>query len=482
MDECMRSAGVSARRRPRGGDDPTRHGFASASPGHQLPVPAIPPSPAASRQTWDRLWPELGTHARLPEGPAGLLDTQNWFGRSAPVVLEIGSGTGTSTLAMAQAEPHIDVVAVEVYRRGLAQLLSAIAREGVTNIRLVRGDGVDVLEHMFGPDSLTGVRVFFPDPWPKARHHKRRLLQPDTRRPDRRPAAARRCVARRHGPRRVRRTDRRVRRRRTPAAARVTAEPTRPAHLGGAADHQVRDEGARRGQRGRGTALGEAAGMSITEEIIEAPQLAPGTPGSCWSGTHPTSTWVSGPSSAAGRPPRTGPDSTRSAAGCWPAPRNCPPGRTSVSLEPEATVFTNIAPGSADVVRPWVEALRNVGFAVFAKPKIDEDSDVDVDMLNHIALRRSEGLAGVLVASADGQAFRQPLEDIARAGIPVQVLGFREHASWALASDTLEFVDLEDIPGVFREPLPRIGLDSLPEQGAWLQPFRPLSSLLTSRV
>ena len=151
-------------------------------------------------------------------------------------------------------------------------------------------------------------------------------------------------------------------------------------------------------------------------------------------------------------------------------------------MEPEATVFTNIAPGSADVVRPWVEALRNVGFAVFAKPKIDEDSDVDSDMLDHIALRRSEGLASVLVASADGQAFRQPLEDIARAGIPVQVLGFREHASWALASDTLEFVDLEDIPGVFREPLPRIGLDSLPEQGAWLQPFRPLSSLLTSRV
>ncbi len=153
-----------------------------------------------------------------------------------------------------------------------------------------------------------------------------------------------------------------------------------------------------------------------------------------------------------------------------------------MSLEPEATVFTNIAPGSADVVRPWVEALRNVGFAVFAKPKVDEDSDVDVDMLNHIALRRGEGLAGLLVASADGQAFRQPLEDIARAGTPVQVLGFREHASWALASDTLEFVDLEEIPGVFREPLPRIGLDSLPEQGAWLQPFRPLSSLLTSRV
>ena len=156
--------------------------------------------------------------------------------------------------------------------------------------------------------------------------------------------------------------------------------------------------------------------------------------------------------------------------------------RQDVSAEPEATVFTNIAPGSAEVVRPWVDALRNVGFAVFAKPKLDEDSDVDSDMLEHIAQRSADGLAALVVASADGQAFRQPLEEISRGGVPVQVLGFREHASWALASDTLEFVDLEDIAGVFREPLPRIGLDSLPEQGAWLQPFRPLSALLTSRV
>ena len=149
-------------------------------------------------------------------------------------------------------------------------------------------------------------------------------------------------------------------------------------------------------------------------------------------------------------------------------------------------MFTNIAPGSADVVRPWVDALRNVGFAVFAKPKIDEDSDVDRDMLAHIERRRTEGLAALIVASADGQAFRQPLEEIARTGVDggigVQVIGFREHASWALASDTLDFVDLEDIAGVFREPLPRIGLDSLPDQGAWLQPFRPLSALLTTRV
>ncbi|NMD58593.1 MULTISPECIES: NYN domain-containing protein [Tsukamurella] len=156
---------------------------------------------------------------------------------------------------------------------------------------------------------------------------------------------------------------------------------------------------------------------------------------------------------------------------------------TDARLEPEATVFTNIAPGTADVVRPWVEALRNVGYAVFAKPKVDEDSDVDEDMLDHIDVRRySPGLGGLIVASADGQAFREPLEEISASGVPVTVLGFREHAAWALASPTLEFVDLEDIAGVFREPLPRVSLDSLPDEGAWLQPFRPLSSLLSSRA
>jgi putative heme uptake system protein len=222
--------------------------------------------------------------------------------------------------------------------------------------------------------------------------------------------------------------------------------------------------------------------MSITEEIVETPALAPGAARVLLVWDAPNldmglGSILGGRPTAAHRP-------RFDALGRWLLARTADlsAGHDDVTLEPEATVFTNIASGSADVVRPWVEALRNVGFAVFAKPKIDEDSDVDVDMLNHIALRRDEGLAGLLVASADGQAFRAPLEDIARAGTPVQVLGFREHASWALASDTLEFVDLEDIPGVFREPLPRIGLDSLPEQGAWLQPFRPLSSLLTSRV
>jgi tRNA (guanine-N7-)-methyltransferase len=139
----------------------------------------------AQRQTWERRWPEIGMS--MGPSPAGRiapraepLDTSVWFGREAPVVLEIGCGSGTSTLAMAQREPDIDVIAVEVYRRGLAQLLCAIDREQVGNIRLIRGNGIDVLEHLIAPGSLTGVRVFFPDPWPKARHHKRRFLQPST--------------------------------------------------------------------------------------------------------------------------------------------------------------------------------------------------------------------------------------------------------------------------------------------------------------
>lgn len=137
----------------------------------------------AQQRTWERLWPELGlqaTPSHSADEPAEPLDTHAWFGRDARLVLEIGCGTGTSTLAMAQAEPEVDVIAVDVYRRGLAQLLCAIEREHVTNIRLIRGDAIDVLEQLISPGSLSGVRVFFPDPWPKARHHKRRLLQPAT--------------------------------------------------------------------------------------------------------------------------------------------------------------------------------------------------------------------------------------------------------------------------------------------------------------
>lgn len=150
--------------------------------------------------------------------------------------------------------------------------------------------------------------------------------------------------------------------------------------------------------------------------------------------------------------------------------------------EAEACVFTNVTPGSTEVVRPWVEALRNVGFAVFAKPKITEDSDIDSDMLEHIELRRREGgLARVVVASGDGRAFRAPLEALMHGGIGVTVIGFREYASFAQDSDLIDFCDLEDIDGVFREPLPRMTLDSLPDKGAWLPPFRSLRSLLEKR-
>jgi uncharacterized protein len=231
--------------------------------------------------------------------------------------------------------------------------------------------------------------------------------------------------------------------------------------------------------------------MSLTEEKAGVPVGLPGDPAA---DATPTARRVllvwdapnldMGLGSILGRRPTATERPRFDALGRWLLARTAEVAvnRNDVSAEPEATVFTNIAAGSADVVRPWVDALRNVGFAVFAKPKLDEDSDVDSDMLEHIAQRSQQGLAALMVASADGQAFRLPLEEISQSGVPVQVLGFREHASWALASDTLEFVDLEDIAGVFREPLPRIGLDSLPERGAWLQPFRPLSSLLTSRV
>jgi uncharacterized protein len=237
--------------------------------------------------------------------------------------------------------------------------------------------------------------------------------------------------------------------------------------------------------------MGETITMSLTEDTTTEPAPPPaeaiGDVGSA--GQRVLLVWDApnldmGLGSILGRRPTALERPRFDALGRWLLARTAEvaANRQDVSAEPEATVFTNIAPGSAEVVRPWVDALRNVGFAVFAKPKLDEDSDVDSDMLGHIAQRSADGLAALVVASADGQAFREPLEEISRGGVPVQVLGFREHASWALASDTLEFVDLEDIAGVFREPLPRIGLDSLPEKGAWLQPFRPLSSLLTSRV
>jgi tRNA (guanine-N7-)-methyltransferase len=127
-------------------------------------------------RAWERHWNRLGREVvDLPPGP---LDLDGWFGRSAPVLLEIGSGMGETTARLARAEPQLNYLAVEVYQPGLAQLMMRAEDLGVANLRLLRGDAVVLLERHVPPDSLHGVRIFYPDPWPKKKHHKRRLVQP----------------------------------------------------------------------------------------------------------------------------------------------------------------------------------------------------------------------------------------------------------------------------------------------------------------
>jgi tRNA (guanine-N7-)-methyltransferase len=94
-----------------------------------------------------------------------------------PLVLEIGSGMGETTAGIAKAHPELDFVAVEVHGPGVGSLLNRIHGEGIGNLRVVRHDAVEVLERMVGDGSLAAIHLFFPDPWPKKRHHKRRLLQ-----------------------------------------------------------------------------------------------------------------------------------------------------------------------------------------------------------------------------------------------------------------------------------------------------------------
>ncbi len=129
------------------------------------------------QRSWERSWDRLGRDITdLPEAP---LDTAAWFGRAAPVVLEIGSGMGESTATMAAAAPDVDHLAVEVYQPGLAQLLLRAEHAGISNLRLLRGDAQQLLTEHVAPESLHGVRIYFPDPWPKRRHHKRRLVRPE---------------------------------------------------------------------------------------------------------------------------------------------------------------------------------------------------------------------------------------------------------------------------------------------------------------
>jgi tRNA (guanine-N7-)-methyltransferase len=114
----------------------------------------------------------------VTDGPGPALDLPRLFGRSAPVVLEIGSGMGESTVAQATADPDRDWLAVEVHTPGIASLLRAVESTGLRNVRVIRGDALELLRHRLAPASLSAIHVYFPDPWPKARHHKRRIIQP----------------------------------------------------------------------------------------------------------------------------------------------------------------------------------------------------------------------------------------------------------------------------------------------------------------
>jgi tRNA (guanine-N7-)-methyltransferase len=100
------------------------------------------------------------------------------FGRAAPTVVEIGFGMGDATAQIAAALPGTDFIGIEVHAPGVGALLKRIGELGLSNLRLVQHDAVEVLQHMLAPGSLAGVHVYFPDPWHKKRHHKRRLIQP----------------------------------------------------------------------------------------------------------------------------------------------------------------------------------------------------------------------------------------------------------------------------------------------------------------
>ena len=148
--------------------------------------------------------------------------------------------------------------------------------------------------------------------------------------------------------------------------------------------------------------------------------------------------------------------------------------------EVEACVFANIPPQPGTLQR-WVEALRGFGYSVFARPKSQPDDDIDQDMLDHIAVRaHSHRLRRLVVFSGDGRNFAEPLEALARAGTQVTVVAFSEVAGYAISSDLLQFIDIEDVPGAFVEPLDRVRLDALPPDGAWLRPTRSLRDFVSS--
>ncbi len=130
-------------------------------------------TPAQARALGE-LWPRYG----IPEGTAAL-DWPAVFGRAAPVILEIGFGNGEALAAAAAAHPENNYVGIEVHRPGAGSLLRRIEAETLDNVRVMLGDAKEILAQRLVEASLMAVHLFFPDPWPKKRHHKRRLVQPD---------------------------------------------------------------------------------------------------------------------------------------------------------------------------------------------------------------------------------------------------------------------------------------------------------------
>jgi len=131
------------------------------------------------REALDRLWPRFGLAVHeegWPRSADGRLDVARLFGRVAPLILEIGPGMGEATVAAALADPHRDVLAVEVHLAGVAALLLGIERAGLTNVRAGYGDALVLVRTALAPGSLDEVRAYFPDPWPKVRHRGRRLV------------------------------------------------------------------------------------------------------------------------------------------------------------------------------------------------------------------------------------------------------------------------------------------------------------------
>lgn len=126
------------------------------------------------QRAFDELWPRWGLARE-----AGALNAADVFGREAPLVLEIGFGMGQSLVAMAKAEPEKNFIGIEVHRPGVGKLLHGMAEHGVDNIRVYNDDAVEVLQQCLPDASLARVQIYFPDPWHKKKHHKRRLIQPE---------------------------------------------------------------------------------------------------------------------------------------------------------------------------------------------------------------------------------------------------------------------------------------------------------------